>query len=127
MVQIVNKPDGSLLSTTIVTDSKQYSCPTVGVTLQQFVPATFAAVVSPAFNNSIGGKIARTEVLTGCAVGGTPTLTLGADGSAKLGSVSYTGNQISVVTDKNVRYSGFRRFTLLIGQLDDRRDKTFRS
>ena len=64
-------------------------------------------MVSPAFNNSIGGKIAHTEVLTGCAVGSTPTLTLGADGSAKLGSVSYTGNQISVVTDKTFDIPAF--------------------
>ena len=107
LVMITVKPDGALSSASVVTNSTQYSCPTVGSTLVQTVPATFVNAVSPSFNSTIGQKIARTEVVTGCSLGGTPTVTLGTDGSAMLGAVSYAGNQISVVTDKTFDIPSF--------------------
>ncbi len=109
------KPDGSLLQASVATSSTQYNCPATG-SLIQTVPATLVNVASPTFNGGIAQKIARTEVVTGCSVGGTPTLTLGANGSASLGARSFTENQISSVMDKtfDVPASNGKRYSSVI-------------
>ncbi len=107
VVAISLKPDGSLLQASVTTNNTQYNCPTVGTSLVQTVPATLVNAASATFNNGIGQKIARTEIITGCSVGGTPTLTVGADGAASMATRSYASYQISSVLDKTFDVASF--------------------
>lgn len=108
-------PDGQLNVIGVITNGKEFNCSppkTIstgqamvvvkvgdGQTLDQTVPATLVKPSNQTFFNSIGKKLARTEVVTGCTTGGTPTLALGADGSINVGAVSYSGMNIISVID----------------------------
>lgn len=92
--------DGSLLQAFVTTNSKQYNCPTMGFPFKQSVPPALSSAANSNFNSTIGQKVVRTEVVSGCAVGNAATVTIGADGSVAIGAVSYSANQIALVTDK---------------------------
>ena len=98
LVSLFWNGDGSFNRASISVAGKDtYACGGTG----QSVPVASAGVTSSAFSAVYLKKLARTDALSNCPVGGAQTLTLGGDGSAQVGTQSFAGNQVYTVTDNS--------------------------
>ena len=98
-VVFIWKADGSLLSASLNAAGKSWSCPGAG----QTVPATTINITRTDFNSVYLKKLARTEALGNCPIGGPQVLTLGNDGAAGIANNSFAADQLFDVKDNSFK------------------------
>ena len=91
------KANGSLQLANVTVAGKGFNCPSAG----QIVPAATVNVANANFNSVFLKKLARTEALANCPVGGPQVLTLGADGAAGIAGNAFAADQLFNVRDNS--------------------------
>ena len=93
------KADGSLQLASVTVAGKGFNCPSAG----QIVPASTVNVANANFNSVFLKKLARTEALANCPVGGPQVLTFGADGAAAIAGNAFATDQLFNVKDNSFK------------------------
>ena len=93
------KADGSLQLASVTVAGKGFNCPSAG----QIVPASTVNVANANFNGVFLKKLARTEALANCPIGGPQVLTFGADGAAAIAGNAFATDQLFNVKDNSFK------------------------
>ena len=93
------KANGSLQLANVTVDGKGFNCPSAG----QIVPASTVNVANANFNSVFLKKLARTETLANCPIGGPQVLTFGADGAAGIVGNAFAADQLFNVKDNSFK------------------------
>ena len=93
------KANGTLQLANVTVAGKGYNCPAAG----QVVPAATINIANADFNSVFLKKLARTEALVKCPIGGPQTLTLGSDGAAGVAGNAFAADQLFNVKDNSFK------------------------
>lgn len=98
-ITILWNANGSLQLASLNAAGKSWSCPGTG----QTVPAATVNIARTDFNSTYLKKLARTEALGNCPIGGPQALTLGNDGAAGIANNSFAADQLFDVKDNSFK------------------------
>ncbi len=99
IVSLFWKADGTLQLANVTVNRKAFNCQSAG----QVVPAATVNIANANFNSLFLKKLARTETLTNCPIGGPQVLTLGADGAAGIVGNAFAADQLFNVKDNRFK------------------------
>ena len=91
--------NGALQLANVTVNRKAFNCQSAG----QVVPASTVNIANANFNSVFLKKLARTETLANCPIGGPQVLTLGADGAAAIAGNAFAADQLFNVKDNSFK------------------------